>query len=154
MHRDAKQCTAEATEKSLFRTQDGKAWGLALHKWQGVMVALLELKSPTNLQPLPLGLPTGRMSVLRGPVQGVKLVSGVTPSLAACLHLGTDAVLLVSGPFNGPCGMYFHMSVTLQVLSLASLRQHHLDHGSQTLYDEGNQLSKHLPLRSKEIWAS
>ena len=64
----------------------------------------------------------------------------VIPSMAPCLHRGTDAVLLISGRFNGRCGTYFHMSVILQVLSLANLSLHHLDHGSQTLYDEGNQL--------------
>ena len=33
-------------------------------EWQGVTIALTDLKSGANLQPLPLGFLTGRMGVL------------------------------------------------------------------------------------------
>ena len=44
--------------------------GLGTAVWQGIKIALLDLKSCVNLQPLPLGFLTGRMGVLPGLVQG------------------------------------------------------------------------------------
>ena len=67
MYRDAKEWTVEIYHKKshFLGIQDSKLWEFNTGEWQGIIIALIEIKSCTNLQPLPLVFLTSKMVVTR-----------------------------------------------------------------------------------------
>ena len=56
----------DLSQKSHFLgIQDSKLWEFNTTEWQGIIIALIDLRSCTNLQPLPLVFFTSKMVVTR-----------------------------------------------------------------------------------------